>query len=270
MFFPTLQLEISRNHQSTLRELGRVAEVISQPCGPRKLAKAFLHCLRRMEDLKNATPTEAREADARAHDEAVLNDDHAGTTHDTEGHRPQQHSDDLRNSVSMAVSYPAAPPFDPTTPSLQSPPIEQQAVVKELHQSGDGESTPKASDVNSKDPMEPGRRAPHLLLVDDNKINRQLLVMFMKKCNFTYREAENGQEALDQYQDSLEQATTDTWTDTEMSGFEEAVANGHQNRKDSNCSNGTSTSTSTRSKPAPFDFVLMDISMPVRHIRKAK
>jgi len=64
---------------------------------------------------------------------------------------------------------------------------------------------------------------PHVLLVDDNSINLQLLVMFMKKHKLPYQEATNGQEALDKY---IEYASGDP------------------------------------NKPR-LDFVLMDISMPV-------
>jgi len=64
-----------------------------------------------------------------------------------------------------------------------------------------------------------GSDTPHVLLVDDNRINLQLLVMFMKKYKFSYAEAQNGQEALDAY-----------------------IASCSSRR---------------------FDFVLMDISMPV-------
>lgn len=77
----------------------------------------------------------------------------------------------------------------------------------------------------------------HVLLVDDNKINLQLLVMFMKKCEFSYEEAENGQEAVDKYK--------------------EAYGPDHESNK------------------RRFDYILMDISMPVmngmeatRHIRE--
>ena len=70
----------------------------------------------------------------------------------------------------------------------------------------------------------------HVLLVDDNKINRQLLVMFMKKAKFSYAEAENGQEALDLYKSS--------------------------------CLPGPLTADNSESTRR-FDFVLMDISMPV-------
>lgn len=99
------------------------------------------------------------------------------------------------------------PPLDPGTPGL----LEQGGQQNEAQQS------------------EPQREAKcHVLLVDDNKINLQLLVMFMKKCGFSYERAENGQEALDKYTDACTPASQIT---------------GPGRRR--------------------FDYVLMDISMPV-------
>lgn len=99
------------------------------------------------------------------------------------------------------------PPLNPGTPSLAREPSSQPSR----------EGSPSAPT---------GSR--HVLLVDDNKINLQLLVMFMKKCGFSYTEAENGQEALDRYTEACIPAS-------------QATGPGRQR----------------------FDFVLMDISMPV-------
>lgn len=65
---------------------------------------------------------------------------------------------------------------------------------------------------------------PRVLLVDDNAINLKLLVVFAKRQNLRYAEANNGLEALETYK-----------------------------------SEATSTTPASR----PFDFVLMDISMPL-------
>ncbi|KAK8007080.1 hypothetical protein PG989_001070 [Apiospora arundinis] len=67
----------------------------------------------------------------------------------------------------------------------------------------------------------------HILLVDDNNINLRLLVMFVLKCGFTYEEAENGQVALDKFKNAYLP--------------------------------GQSLSEPTKR----FDFILMDISMPI-------
>ncbi|KAF4972990.1 hypothetical protein FZEAL_9450 [Fusarium zealandicum] len=68
----------------------------------------------------------------------------------------------------------------------------------------------------------------NVLLVDDNEINLQLLVMFMKKYGFSYAEAMNGQEALDKFKEA---------------SLQDVQATGPNKRY--------------------FDFVLMDVSMPV-------
>jgi CheY-like chemotaxis protein len=65
---------------------------------------------------------------------------------------------------------------------------------------------------------------PRVLLVDDNAINLKLLVVFAKRQNLRYAEATNGLEALETYK-----------------------------------SEANTTSPPSR----PFDFVLMDISMPL-------
>jgi CheY-like chemotaxis protein len=66
--------------------------------------------------------------------------------------------------------------------------------------------------------------APRILLVDDNAINLRLLVVFAKQQNLHYTEAANGLQALNAYKDKA------------------------------NSSNPPSR---------PFDFILMDVSMPV-------
>lgn len=170
-------------------------------CGPRKLAKILNICLRRAEEAKNAAPNDCENP------EPLPIEPQQGTI-TPEPKAPNAlepasgDADDLVKSMSAAVSYPSPPPFDPSTPSLQP------LVVPPPR-----ETTPTA--------------ALHALLVDDNKINRQLLVMFMKKHKFSYAEAEDGQEALDAYKAS--------------------------------CLPGPNSDAPSRR----FDVVLMDISMPV-------
>jgi CheY-like chemotaxis protein len=65
---------------------------------------------------------------------------------------------------------------------------------------------------------------PRVLLVDDNAINLKLLVVFAKRQNLRYQEATNGLEAFETYKNEANSASPPT---------------------------------------KPFDFVLMDLSMPV-------
>jgi CheY-like chemotaxis protein len=73
-------------------------------------------------------------------------------------------------------------------------------------------------------------RQIHVLIVDDNSINRRLLIALMTKHAFTFREACNGLAALHLYTSST--------------------------------SSPTSTPKTT-SAPQRFDVILMDLSMPV-------
>lgn len=191
-------------------------------CGPRKLAKILNICLRRAEEarvaeLNSCENIETPPAEAKVPQSEVPQSE-APQSEAPQNEAPPSEAipepaapnalepasgeaTDLVKSMSAAVSYPSPPPFNPLTPPLQP----MAAVI----------STPTAT-------------APlHALLVDDNKINRQLLVMFMKKHKFSYAEAEDGQEALDAYKAS--------------------------------CLPGPHSDAPSRR----FDVVLMDISMPV-------
>jgi PleD family two-component response regulator len=42
----------------------------------------------------------------------------------------------------------------------------------------------------------------HVLIADDNSINRRLLIALMKKWDYTFVEAENGQDALEIYREA--------------------------------------------------------------------
>jgi PleD family two-component response regulator len=47
--------------------------------------------------------------------------------------------------------------------------------------------------------QDPNTQLLNVLIVDDNIINRRLLVAFMKKHNFRFEEAANGMEAVEAY-----------------------------------------------------------------------
>lgn len=81
---------------------------------------------------------------------------------------------------------------------------------------------------------------PRILLVDDNAINLQLLVMFMKKQGLPYATASNGLLALETYQEAFSPPQA----------------------PDAPAAAATASRHTTKPLP-PFTHVLMDISMPV-------
>lgn len=230
-------MSISRDQSTALKQLGRIVEVIPQPCGPRKLAKVFSHCLRRAQEVAEETGEPTPEASISSLPMTPAAEEPA--------------KQDLSKSMSCAISYPSPTPFDPATPSLQSS-LEPQP---KLPVRKDHDSTASSSGSQSKDVSEaPSRaRSPdpafHILLVDDNKINRQLLVMFMKKNKFSYLEAENGQEALDIYEAACHVPL--------------APADESDHATDPDTTTRPAPTRHDSHLPRRFDFVLMDISMPV-------
>ncbi|KAJ4323722.1 hypothetical protein N0V84_004197 [Fusarium piperis] len=186
--------QIARTQTKALAELSKIIEVVPQPCGPRKLAQVFKRCLQRIEEIaenesaQDSLPTPQQSPTSSFKVETVEA-------------VPVADEGDLTPIPSeTTLPLPSPTPLDPETPLL----------------AGDG------GQLEQNDEKEEAEsNSTHVLLVDDNKINLQLLVMFMKKCKFTYEEAENGQEALDKF-----------------------------------------TERTFKSKRR-FDYILMDISMPV-------
>ena len=187
-------------------------------CGPRKLAKILNICLRRAEEeeirtVESCAPA-ATDSKMSTPLEPAVPPPPSGPTTPNALEPASAEADDLVKSMSAAISYPSPPPFDPTTPSLQ-PLVAPTSQPKQM-----------AITTSTITPQPPADTL-HALLVDDNKINRQLLVMFMKKSKWTYAEAEDGQEALDAYKAS--------------------------------CLPGPNSNAPTRR----FDVVLMDVNMPI-------
>lgn len=113
--------------------------------------------------------------------------------------------------------------------------MENHARERQEYGQSDGQKQDGNVDQNGKSARESQKpnkpempKKAHVLLVDDNKINLNLLTMFMKKCGFTYEEAENGEEAVE------------TFTKSTIGKGE---PRGPIKKR--------------------FDYVLMDISMPV-------
>ncbi|KAK8876921.1 histidine kinase 4 [Apiospora arundinis] len=224
-------IKIAQSQCKALADFGKIVEVIPQPCGPKKVARAFQHCLRRAEQMANMKRVPNGDISlclkantlAAPHISKTDADDLNGEEHEG-GDEAQysnagHHAADREKLMTSTMSQFSPPPLDPATPQL----LQQMLLNGNSKPTTNGDEPKEVNGVDSVD------KPLHVLLVDDNKINLQLLVMFMRKCGFSYEEAMNGQEALDKFKDA--------------------------------CLPGPRTTSDGAS--AQFDFVLMDISMPV-------
>ncbi|KAI8934417.1 hypothetical protein NX059_009152 [Plenodomus lindquistii] len=144
-----------------------VVEIMTQPCGPHKLAFVLNQCLDRFcradenveHDLLKKTGPEHRMTDLKSSDEPTI----------------------MLRSLHIAE-----PDGSPLTPPLSA-------------------QSPSATASNTTDPTaalaaEEDTITSHILITDDNSLNRKLLVAFMRKHGLPYQEASNGLEALQAYQ----------------------------------------------------------------------
>lgn len=188
------------------------------------MAKVLAHCISRLEQTVGHTIQEADAASPTALEKRVMPatlqppkpylPPRSESEAMREADRTRQYLRDVASEVppSTAITLPDKKPDleSEDIASFTDIRVEQMRAQKQQQQQQEMLAPPNDSQ---------GDIVPHVLLVDDNRINLQLLVMFMKKHKFTYAEAQNGQEALDAYIES--------------------------------CSSKR------------FDFVLMDISMPI-------
>ncbi|KAH7094565.1 sensor histidine kinase-like protein/response regulator [Paraphoma chrysanthemicola] len=144
-----------------------VVEIMTQPCGPYKLAYILNQCLDR---------------------------------YDLPDENLQHQSSGSESPRTAGLSTKKAPNLpDPTIGrTLESP-----TLVHEAHQAAPEEALPVSVAAPEQAvvamPVRPTLGASQVLIVDDNAINRSLLVAYMKKYNYAYQEAENGLQALEAY-----------------------------------------------------------------------
>lgn len=200
-------------------ELGQIVEVIAQPCGPRKMAKVLVHCLKAATKLGKKESLETKSLDHLGEDQSIVEQDtslqqstKAPSTHNpaalsgSEGRLQEQKERSVAVSAAVQLPEPSPPP-----PShLAAPPMSPRIASGRAMEMRPKQDTSGPDDSN-----------PRVLLVDDNKVNVDLLVRFVQKFKMPHEAAYNGQEALDAF------------------------------------------TKANKGKGKRFDYILMDISMPV-------
>ncbi|XXH01218.1 hypothetical protein Hte_007572 [Hypoxylon texense] len=184
-----------------LVSLGRIIEVISQPVGVRKLGRALLQCLQRVDASRWITP--------RASSPSGMNHEvgwnPSSVVYDQTGRRYRPSTETPKWKSQQPQIRISAEETDQTLPLLS---------VSSSATNLAGSIPMQRTRTRSRDK----KYRPRVLLVDDNVINLRLLVTFVTNIQLPYAEAANGLEAVTKYKESAGE---------------------------------------------PFDFVLMDLQMPV-------
>ena len=204
----TEAISISRQQMQKLSELGRIVEAVPQPCGPRKMARVLDSCLARVEKAQEDGETKHQKVESlasRGEQKSELGADQKQVSQD--GHTqvtPRAlsglDSQDLVQRYktkaippSHAVRFPSSDALGMEKPPPMVPRALSENTVKKVEDMKPF-AAPPTSSGNSL----------HILLVDDNKINVDLLVRFVQKFRFTYDTAYDGQEAVDKYKQAVE------------------------------------------------------------------
>lgn len=188
-----------RKDTQKLQDLGRTLEIISQPCGPAKFAKAIERCLDRNNsnappDLDSPSISEAsRQETIPAATEA--NEQTVSSVH--KGQVPQVTEDQqvTRRRDSHSPSGLSSPSSDTTTDSLVA------SMDARLLSGTDTDSGSKSGSSNQKTSNKVESKGP-VLLVDDNEVNLKLLVAFVRKAKYAYETATDGSQALNMYKEA--------------------------------------------------------------------
>ncbi|OQV01766.1 hypothetical protein CLAIMM_07063 isoform 2 [Cladophialophora immunda] len=189
-----------------LTDIGRVIEVIAQPCGPQKLAKVLHRCMQRLELLQKdhakkppKTALLSFGRDWNADKESIrAREDITG-----QGGEWVQDVDTPSTPDGNSAAKPRSPDssrkvFTENQSRSQKPSLIKMGASEEV-------VTLTQSDVTESSalPRKPDTNSPRVLVVDDNHINLHLLVTFVRKAGHPYESATDGLKALEAYKKSI-------------------------------------------------------------------
>lgn len=171
-----------------------VLEFISQPCGPRKLAKTLQTCINRQQLRFDSLEGEENIPDGSAGFPVNLSTNEPKM--DSFVSLPSNGEVSDQPTIKVAVDTEAC--SHPSIGTLDSMKLSRGDVHNPLPPSEEVATT--SHDTPIKKGTDPVSNLPTtILLVDDNDINLRLLIAFMKKLNCDYVIAQNGEEALEAF-----------------------------------------------------------------------
>ncbi|KAK6005142.1 hypothetical protein QM012_007921 [Aureobasidium pullulans] len=206
-----------------------VTGVLSQPCGPRKLAKSLTLCLEanKISKTNKPVPSVRKVLDDSLGDGQHLRDSSFQKVMDSENHARAEEAKSKGHFGDAPFRHPQKDTLEIPQGRSRIPKVDTSALDKTSTPSSPapvGDAMSPFSRTNS-DSDKPVRK---VLLVDDNRVNLQLLVTYIKKSGHAFMTASNGLEALEAYKSQC----------------------GKANQGDA-------------AIESPFDYVLMDLSMPI-------
>lgn len=166
-----------------------IVEFISQPCGPRKLAKSFETCSKRRRQEIDTTVTEDDHSRKLPNSPVVMEvkESELDSLVDelTQESRGQSSDNTIEGNGSES-------PLD--QPDLD---IAPETPPSSILVSSEDLIDPKLDEVKNLSQLQNDQERTTILIVDDNYINVRILVEFMKKLGCNYATASNGLEALE-------------------------------------------------------------------------
>lgn len=192
---------------------GRIIEVIAQPIGPQKLARVLHRCLQRIKML-------AKSSEAFSTQRAPL------PTNESNPRSPRARAS---NAAPISPNQDRRQSFSPNQARRPMPgrAKSEPQVAKSSTPTRRPAASPQQPQQSPQPHIDPN--LPSVLAVDDNQINLQLMVTFVRKIKHPYESAADGFLALEAYKRS-------------------AI--------------NPSTGKVDNSAPRRFRYILMDINMP--------
>jgi len=157
-------------------------EFVSQPCGPRKLAQALGMCMKRQRDQEDSGSTDGPTRWVEMPESSHLPVDVAAT--DPPGDRMKIRK--RPTAETMGSTENRSQLQYPKQPRAEHPEADQKDASRPASSPEQKEGAPEI-------------QKPHVLLVDDNDLNLQLLCAYVQKDGFEYMSAKNGAQAVDLY-----------------------------------------------------------------------
>jgi hypothetical protein len=227
---------------------GRVVEYVGLPCGVKSISRAISSALQRQKEFESSAPERnVEEQMQRLSTAAEIANVEEIELPPSIHPIPKPEEEDLPVRPKFESKFESFPKFPddqdqvspgavPKTPMIQQEKRPEEAPAQIKTQTQSKTQTPKDTSTSTT-PAAPQTttKNPTLLLVDDNKVNLQLLTMYAKKRKYPYLEAIDGQLAVNAYQKAHEDSSSAT-----------ATTSGAQNPP-----------------PSIPAIILMDINMPV-------